>query len=48
VAPPATTTTIIPIIRESGPIPALVPRYIYWDAGIKQWLIATQVKVAFF
>ena len=39
------TTTIIPIIRESavGPIPALVPRYIYWDAGNKQWLISTQV-----
>jgi hypothetical protein len=41
---PPTTTITIPIIRESGPIPALVPRYIYWDAGNKQWLISTQVK----
>ena len=46
------TTTIIPIIRESptsrpppvAAVPAPVPRYIYWDAAIKQWLIATQVR----
>ena len=41
----APTTITIPIIRESGPIPALVPRYIYWDSASKQWLISTKVCI---
>lgn len=49
---PGVTTTIIPIQRQtSAPAPAptlapVLPRYLYWEPGTKQWLVSPQVNLS--